>query len=468
MSLLRFSNNSVSILHSRRLLAPLSSTVQNSILRRRYPSRNLGTASLQERIPSGTGEAAEKGAPKAEVTWLGDLPIVKPEPVRHEFAHHKLSTEELENWKVGVGYHRLPETFSDKIAFALVKFLRLPTDLFFRKKYIHRAVLLETVAAVPGMVAGALRHLTSLRRMRHDGGWITHLLHEAENERMHLMTWTKVFQPKPWERLLVLGVQGVFWNMYFVVYLLFPKVAHRFVGYLEEEAVVSYTHFLHSIDTGAIENGPAPKIAIDYWNLKDGAKLRDVVLAVRADEAAHRDVNHHLADRLLHRTEDLRIPFQPKITIVDDTSHYDRVDATGKKLPPTADAEGMIPRVDLKIQAVDQKKEDFRKYLEKHGIVDALTKARGDEQTELIAGKLKSAFLFPKLTQAPPFVPSCTHTLAVLVGLYEEPEKPDNPLDYVKHFLSGPSDIDIEAIKAENDELKRRVKELESKLAEVG
>jgi ubiquinol oxidase len=71
------------------------------------------------------------------------------------------------------------------------------------------------------------------------------------------------------------------------------------VGYLEEEAVISYTHFLKEIDEGRIENVEAPKIAKDYWKLPDNARLRDVVLAVRLDEAHHRDVNHMLSDKLI-------------------------------------------------------------------------------------------------------------------------------------------------------------------------
>ncbi|KAI8921709.1 hypothetical protein BC831DRAFT_476032 [Entophlyctis helioformis] len=80
-------------------------------------------------------------------------------------------------------------------------------------------------------------------------------------------------------------------------------------------------------------------------------------------------------------------------------------------------------------QAVDQKKEDFRKYLERNGIIDALTK--------------------------------------VLVGLYEEPEKPDSPIDYVKQFLGGPSDVDTEALRHENEELKRKVEELQARIDEL-
>jgi ubiquinol oxidase len=65
--------------------------------------------------------------------------------------------------------------------------LRFIADTFFSGRYGHRAVVLETVAAVPGMVVGALQHLKSLRSMQPDYGWIKTLLEEAENERMHLM-----------------------------------------------------------------------------------------------------------------------------------------------------------------------------------------------------------------------------------------------------------------------------------------
>jgi hypothetical protein len=40
---------------------------------------------------------------------------------------------------------------------------------------------------------------------------------------------------------------------------------------------------------------PAPGIAKTYWGLAEDALMRDVLLAVRADEANHRDVNHTLS-----------------------------------------------------------------------------------------------------------------------------------------------------------------------------
>lgn len=194
--------------------------------------------------------------------------------------------------------HHEIKDFSDRIAYSFTKFLRFFADTFFAKRYGHRAVVLETVAAVPGMVAGALQHLRALRRMETDSGWIRILLEEAENERMHLMTFIQIAQPSAFERLLVLLAQGVFYNLFFFIYICSPKTAHRIVGYFEEEAVYSYTEYLAGIDDGSHENVPAPQIAIDYWKLPPDSRLRDVILAVRADEAHHRDVNHQFADEL--------------------------------------------------------------------------------------------------------------------------------------------------------------------------
>jgi ubiquinol oxidase len=71
-------------------------------------------------------------------------------------------------------------------------------------------VVLETVAAVPGMVGGVLQHLKALRRFRDDQGWIRELLDEAENERMHLMAFIEIAKPSLFERVLILIAQGVF------------------------------------------------------------------------------------------------------------------------------------------------------------------------------------------------------------------------------------------------------------------
>ena len=199
---------------------------------------------------------------------------------------------------VDLGVHHDPRGVSDRVAYGFTKMLRFCADTFFAKRYGHRAIVLETVAAVPGLVGATINHLKCLRRMCDDKGWIRTLMDEAENERMHLMTFVEIAHPTLFERLVILGVQWVFYLAFFGLYLVSPRTAHRVVGYFEEEAVLSYTLYLKEIDEGRSANVPAPDIAKRYWGLPDNATLRDVVLVVRADEAHHRDVNHGFANEL--------------------------------------------------------------------------------------------------------------------------------------------------------------------------
>lgn len=115
---------------------------------------------------------------------------------------------------------------------------------------------------MPGMVGGMLRHLNSLRRMKRDQGWIETLLEESYNERMHLLTFMKMCEPGRFMKLMIIGAQGVFFNSLFIAYLLSPRVVHRFVGYLEEEAVHTYTRALHEIDEGHLPKWSDPEFRI--------------------------------------------------------------------------------------------------------------------------------------------------------------------------------------------------------------
>ena len=215
--------------------------------------------------------------------------------------------------------HVEPQGMSDRIAYGFTKALRFVADKLFAKRYGHRAVVLETVAGVPGMVGGMFQHLTSLRRMKDDEGWIRTLLDEAENERMHLMTFIEIAQPSWFERFLIVVAQIVFFIGYSLLYIFAPRTAHRVIGYFEEEAVFSYTQYLAEVDAGRHANVPAPEIAKSYWNLADDATLRDVIIAVRADECAHRDVNHGFVNTL-----DRRDGRRPNMAVVETASGPER------------------------------------------------------------------------------------------------------------------------------------------------
>ena len=182
-------------------------------------------------------------------------------------------------------------------AMSMTKFFRFMADTFFAKRYGHRAVVLETVAGVPGMVAGMMLHFKSLRKMKTGyGPMIRELLAEAENERMHLMFFIEIAQPNIFERLLVLLAQFIFMIFYAILYAIDFKTAHRMIGYFEEEAVKSYTEYLGMVKNGEVENVPAPELAIKYYKMKKTAKLSDLIIKVRADEMHHSEVNHKYAD----------------------------------------------------------------------------------------------------------------------------------------------------------------------------
>ena len=83
----------------------------------------------------------------------------------------------------------------------------------------------------------------------------------------------------------------------------------------------------------------------------------------------------------------------------------------------------------MSVQTTEQKKEEFRKYLEKAGVIDQLTK--------------------------------------VLVGLYEEQEKPQNVIEFIKKSLGEPTDTDVEQLLAENESLKREKTELQNKINDL-
>ena len=145
--------------------------------------------------------------------------------------------------------HKKPENFKEIIAKKFIWLLRGTYDKISgynevemsEKKWLTRCIFLEAVAGVPGMVGGMTRHLKSLRTMRPDHGIIHHLLEEAENERTHLFMFIQLKEPSVFIRAGVVVTQAVFWNFYFLCYLFSPRFCHSLVGFLEEEAVHTYT-----------------------------------------------------------------------------------------------------------------------------------------------------------------------------------------------------------------------------------
>ncbi|KAG2151385.1 AOX, alternative oxidase mitochondrial precursor [Suillus clintonianus] len=315
-------------LHPGSSLAPKLGTTftRRALIHSGQPNNNSLTGKrINEESATGTeGFHLKDSAASKQGLTTPDAVSTLPTIVRGDWVlfHPVYSQEEIKAVEV---LQREAKTISDKFAYNLVKLTRwgfdlasgykhkpIPADskmsleelkkggyILDEKAWLSRILFLETVAGVPGMVAATLRHLTSLRLMRRDSGWIHTLLEEAENERMHLMTFMTLRRPSLLFRGLVLGAQGVFYNLFFLSYMISPSTCHRFVGYLEEEAVLTYTRCIQDIEAGRLpewSNMPAPEIAKDYWRLDPGAKLLDVMYAVRSDESTHRFVNHSLAN----------------------------------------------------------------------------------------------------------------------------------------------------------------------------
>ncbi|KAF8469002.1 alternative oxidase-domain-containing protein [Kalaharituber pfeilii] len=275
---------------------------------------------------------SSKRSTKADLTKEPTV-VVHTEPA---WPHPVYTEKQMNDIKIA---HRETKNWSDWIALSAVRILRWSFDratgykhdkevrdaaypakqrfAMTPEKWLIRFIFLESIAGVPGMVGGMVRHLHSLRRLRRDNGWIETLLEEAYNERMHLLTFLKLRKPGWFMRLMILGAQGVFFNGFFLSYLISPRTCHRFVGYLEEEAVITYTRAIADIDTGKLPewtNLEAPDIAITYWQMQKGAKMRDLLNYIRADEAKHREVNHTLAN--LHQEGDPN-PFLAKYSSPD-------------------------------------------------------------------------------------------------------------------------------------------------------
>ena len=220
--------------------------------------------------------------------------------------HMTYPHDTMENLKI---QHFKPERMSDWAAFWSVQWLfmmiYLMSGFYFRPmnemKWLRRTFLMETISLIPGMVGSICRYLRTLRLMKRDRGWIHHLLEESDNERFHFFTFLTLYEPGIWMRVFVIFQQATFATLYFIAYLISPRFCHKFHGYLEEAAFKNYTMILHDIDRkgGPLshwKDRPAGKDAVEYYRFDHTATMRDLVLAIRADEACHQESNHFLGE----------------------------------------------------------------------------------------------------------------------------------------------------------------------------
>jgi hypothetical protein len=241
-------------------------------------------------------------------------------------SHAKYTKEEL---NINVT-HRTPENLMDRVAYTAVKGVRFGFDTLTgwngkqitKDKVLRRVIFLETIAAVPGFIAAIVRHFKSLRRMERDGGLLHLFLEEANNERMHLLSFIKMRDPGMIFRGSVIFSQFGFGSAFLASYAISPKFCHRFVGYIEEEACRTYTKIIEVIEEAPEgselaewRSEVAPKIALGYWELGEQGTVLDLMYAVRADEAEHRDVNHATSELALGQSNPYNNP-EMKVSMI--------------------------------------------------------------------------------------------------------------------------------------------------------
>lgn len=202
-----------------------------------------------------------------------------------------------------------PQTVSDrimhKIMWSLYRGFNLITGYKAENTPVRsvewRLIVLESFAGVPGFMAAMFRHFRSLRTLQRDHGWIHTLLEEAENERMHLLVCMNMFKASFVTRFLVIAAQVCMTPFLAAVYIVKPGAVHRFVGYLEETACLTYANIIHQVETPgtplheAWADVPAPEVAKMYWKLPQDSLWVDALKCMFADESNHRDVNHTFA-----------------------------------------------------------------------------------------------------------------------------------------------------------------------------
>ncbi|KAI0538211.1 alternative oxidase [Xylaria digitata] len=309
-----------------RALAPLLST-STSTLGKPAGVRLAFVPAVTQHHHNNQSYGGARAFSTTSVTRMRDFfPAKETENIRETppaWPHHGYTEEEM---LAVVPAHRKPETWGDYFAWKFMRFCRWGMDFstgmkgeqkvdklnpttathsikpLTESQWMIRFLFLESIAGVPGMVAGMLRHLHSLRRLKRDNGWIETLLEESYNERMHLLTFMKMCEPGWFMKFMILGAQGVYFNGMVLSYLISPKITHRFVGYLEEEAVHTYTMAIKQIDDGHLPKWSSPDfivpdIAVKYWHMPEGKRtMRDLIMYIRADEACHRGVNHTLSN----------------------------------------------------------------------------------------------------------------------------------------------------------------------------
>lgn len=208
--------------------------------------------------------------------------------------------------KITIEHHQ-PKGVRDWVAYGLLNSIIRMFDVLSgfqpnnmtEKKWGRHFLFMESISGVPRVIASFVRHLKAIFYKQHDSGAYHHLIQEEENERMHLFLWLTITNAGIFVKTSIALYQVFFAFFFGTMYTLSPRVGHRFLGYLEENIIRSYTLLIRDLEEGKLPNWKTmrePKILFEYYELPEDKVFRDLILEVRADEVLHREVNHLMAE----------------------------------------------------------------------------------------------------------------------------------------------------------------------------
>lgn len=189
-----------------------------------------------------------------------------------------------------------PHTLSDYMARSMVGFSRTFISILLKHNFASRAIFSNTILSSFTLVLASKLHFKAVLNGSPDRDPIEDLLCEASGTHFHIIVLKKISELSRFKRMLLSIIQSVSNCFFGFISAIFPKTAHRTLGYMYEKSISDYSDWKDSITDGNIENTPASQVAIKYWELKAEAIFVDVLSAVIEDNAKYRDSEHCCAE----------------------------------------------------------------------------------------------------------------------------------------------------------------------------
>ncbi|KAK1932319.1 Alternative oxidase [Phytophthora citrophthora] len=224
-------------------------------------------------VSKGTTKAKRKSSSKKAVPHLSSLEAIEDTPVNN------LKPKKMHENVVSLRAKTPRSSFSLLFDYRGLSSSLTPGD------WLNRCLYIETVARASEMVVGIAHRLRSQHSLNPGDIW------PVENERIHMQIFLSMKQGGLGFQAAMLAAQSVFFPVFFLTYMVSPNTCHRFVDFVEQEAVKTYTYLLEDMEHGHLDEWcaiTAPLIGRSYYDLPDDAKVYDMIKCIRAEKLSRK------------------------------------------------------------------------------------------------------------------------------------------------------------------------------------